>query len=847
MPAFQILFRYIADLSYRYWKFLVFIVFCLIAASPFLLQGLLLETTSASMSSADDPSSRVYRRNMERFGESSPFVILLDYPDTPIQAVNNFTETLVREIRTWEDILHIEARVFDLYDLLSSSAMLRAAILNADPEILSSFTAKFSEDGMEREVRKSRKRLITLEDPALRNMVANDILNVFSLSLPYFTSRMNTSGFSFDGGYFDSAGGNSRLIFIYPVRSSEEAQYSVELLARTDELIQRLKGSIEDAGSIQTHFAGKYAVAGEGMEILRKDMILITIIASSLIFLLLLFVFRNVRALLIAFIPIMISLLIVFVFARIFFNPINFLAMSFAAIIIGIGVDVMLHLTGRFFQSMPRTSSTLDAVHTTLQDCGPPVVIGLTTTAAAFFCLVFAEYDALKQFGLLVAAGLLLTLWTCLFLFPAMVKIFVPESMEKIKPIRIGKLPSGIFSLLLTRPFLSVGVAVLFFTGSVFFLGNFSFEMDVFSAFPENLKSLGVAESISDTFGVSYLMSTQVTLEGHDFHDVLTGLESLDKKLIRLVDEQKISGFQSPSQYLVYPDREGIGPDISLYQLDRRKEHFLKLLERYKFIPDPGYERYFELMAETVDYNSISCKDWIQENGSHPLFRKYLTVEDDKLVLQTYVWPSDEKGRASAKDDLAPYLRDLPLPDGVHLSTTGTYQIFQHINTMVRNDFFRVSLISIVIVFLFALIFFKKLSLVWLCMAPLLVAIPMTLAVVTLTEMFFTPLSVGFIAMIVGIGIDDAVHILVRAKNSSVKELNTILEEVGFLLTLTTLSTMIGFGTMMISSYYTLYSTGFVIVLGVFLCLVFTFLLVPAGYLVIHRKTTGIGVSSGIS
>jgi predicted RND superfamily exporter protein len=162
--------------------------------------------------------------------------------------------------------------------------------------------------------------------------------------------------------------------------------------------------------------------------------------------------------------------------------------------------------------------------------------------------------------------------------------------------------------------------------------------------------------------------------------------------------------------------------------------------------------------------------------------------------------------------------------------------MFTHISSVVRSDFYRVSLISGIAVILFVLIFFRNPILVCICAAPVAVAIPLTLASFVLAKVSFTPMSVTYIAIIVGIGIDDAVHIISRARNRNSAEFRAILPEIGILITLTTLSTMIGFGSMMISGFYTIFSSGLVISLGVFFCLVFTILVVPAGC-ILSRST----------
>ena len=85
----------------------------------------------------------------------------------------------------------------------------------------------------------------------------------------------------------------------------------------------------------------------------------------------------------------------------------------------------------------------------------------------------------------------------------------------------------------------------------------------------------------------------------------------------------------------------------------------------------------------------------------------------------------------------------------------------------------------------------------------------------------------GDFTMIIGIGIDDAVHLVSRHFLSRNQSIEGILEEIAPILTLTTLSTMIGFGALAFSSYPFFRNLGIIIAFGVFSSWIFTMVLLP--------------------
>jgi predicted RND superfamily exporter protein len=82
------------------------------------------------------------------------------------------------------------------------------------------------------------------------------------------------------------------------------------------------------------------------------------------------------------------------------------------------------------------------------------------------------------------------------------------------------------------------------------------------------------------------------------------------------------------------------------------------------------------------------------------------------------------------------------------------------------------------------------------------------------------------IPLIVGIGIDDGVHIYHRIHKE--RHIPTALSHCGKAVILTSLTTEIGFGSLMMSIHPGLFSLGLTTCIGIFSCLVVSLFLMPA-------------------
>ena len=95
--------------------------------------------------------------------------------------------------------------------------------------------------------------------------------------------------------------------------------------------------------------------------------------------------------------------------------------------------------------------------------------------------------------------------------------------------------------------------------------------------------------------------------------------------------------------------------------------------------------------------------------------------------------------------------------------------------------------------------------------------------------------------LLVGMGQDDSLHLIHRYREEGVGSLKFVLQETGGAVFLTTLTTVIGFSSMLFVSHQGLRSLGWTAVLGMTLCLVSSVLVVPAGLRILewlrHRDT----------
>jgi hopanoid biosynthesis associated RND transporter like protein HpnN len=113
-------------------------------------------------------------------------------------------------------------------------------------------------------------------------------------------------------------------------------------------------------------------------------------------------------------------------------------------------------------------------------------------------------------------------------------------------------------------------------------------------------------------------------------------------------------------------------------------------------------------------------------------------------------------------------------------------------------------------------------------LAPLAMGMVLSLGVLGLAGMPLNPANMIALPLILGVGIDNGVHVLhdylLRRREGQA----TISRAIGRGVLVKALTTMIGFGTLMVSSHRGLFSLGFILTLGVGCCMVTALVFLPA-------------------
>ncbi len=225
--------------------------------------------------------------------------------------------------------------------------------------------------------------------------------------------------------YYVSDDGKRLAIFVYPSFPASDLARAQKLSARVSKVVHDTLaaelGGADGAPKIAVGLTGRYQKRIELQQRLQSDLSLATLVAVTLLVLFLLFFLRSVWAMLIVIVPLISGTIWALAWAEIAFGSLNILTGFLGAVLLGMGVDYGIHLYVRFHELRGRMSLE-EALTQTFQSSGRANLYAGMTTAIALGSLMISDFRAFFEFGVIALGGIAVillayTLWmTCLLL-----------------------------------------------------------------------------------------------------------------------------------------------------------------------------------------------------------------------------------------------------------------------------------------------------------------------------------------------------------------------------------------------------------------------------------------------
>lgn len=329
----------------------------------------------------------------------------------------HYVKNIMKEV-DMDKMLGIADMVYEnIPYFLTDKDYLRMDSLLANPKYVSD---QISED---------KQLLLFPSSNILTSNISRDPLNLFTPIL----GRLKQAGMSIDfdtyDGYILTPDSKKAIVILESAFGAHESENNASLV----NLLEDAKILSEKENSnLDIHIIGGPVIAVSNANQIKTDSILAVCIAGILIMLLLIYVFRNLRNILLIVISVGWGWLFAMGAIALYYDSVSIIVIGIASVILGIAVNYPLHLIDHLKErENPRSA---------LKEIISPLVVGNVTTVGAFLCLVPLNSPALHDLGLFSSLLLIGTILFVLLFLPHIVKTRRPGEKAMKEPVLITRL-----------------------------------------------------------------------------------------------------------------------------------------------------------------------------------------------------------------------------------------------------------------------------------------------------------------------------------------------------------------------------------------------------------------------
>lgn len=619
----------------------------------------------------------------------------------------------------------------------------------------------------------------------------------------------------------------------------------------------------------------------------ETDMKRASLLSFGLVLGLLVVGFAGFRLPILSILTLLVAMAWSFGFTTLVIGHLNILSISFAAMLIGLGIDFAIVFVAHYRDFRAKNLAPAVACAETMAHVGPGTLTASLTTAVAFLSAVFTDFTGVAELGIIACGGIVLCCLASFVVLPAALTLFdrgpyVPQ--RNINVFELGWLRAGIGRLCVPVCLLS-GLGIV---ACVLPAAGVKYDYNLLNLQAQNLESVRVQEQIFKSSDASVLYAVSLAnsrkdalalkarfeelptvsrvvemaswLPGHPAEKTTLIVQSIAARLEGLPESIPVAAANEDGSSSIDPQsvgskaeelEEALGKqdshaasesrmalEAALTALEKYSaEHQIELLGTYQHaLANDLLLRLKALQQAASSTDPVSPRDFPDALSSRYFSPGNGNSKEQRWLLQVF-----PKSQVWDMEPLKQFVTELRQVDP---EVTGTpVQTYEATREIVQS-YKLIGLYALFAVMAFALVDMglfvdpaRAVVLGLMAMAPPLLGALVMFGILGLTNVSLNPANLIVLPLVIGIGVDGGVHIMhdfCRQKSGRYKPSASTFSAI--LLNGTT--TVAGFGSMMIADHRGIRSLGYVLSVGVGACLLVACIFVPAalGWLTLRRQ-----------
>jgi predicted RND superfamily exporter protein len=758
---------------------------------------------------------------LRKFG-SLDYLYILFEADDGIADHGDLVDAYVDELRKLPEMASVDAQLFEpgkdwgyLYDhelLLLGADHAERALKKFEPaEMVKALT--------------ETRELLSVPSSDVKAYVQQDPLGLLALLRDRFSREQGIGGGSFGENGYISADGRGRLVLARPARPPFDTDFSRALLSRLADVERRARArtastDAEGAAAVRIQPAGGYRVAVEAEALIRRESV-VNAVGGSVVLLALIFVlFRTPRILLYGSLPIAMAVLLTLGVSGLRGLPLSPATSGTAAMLFGLGIDGVILFYLRFMEESRRGLGAVEAIGR-LGGTAASILIAQLTTAATFFALLLIDFPSLADLGRLVGLGMIFCCACTLLLLPALVSFGSPDRLGR----RFTTPWLGRFVARYRRPIVVAAVLATVVSGVAAVRLRLNTTLERLEA---QTPGMVLERQLAERFSLPHDVLLAVA-EGPDLERLLTIHTRLTAALA-----DRLPGVTVASPLSLLPARaaqDDVAGRLRRASLDVEtvRTRLDEASRRAGFRPG-SFEPFIARLPGILNTDQRLTYSGFIDHGLESIISRFIVRRDGAFATVAYLYPRSGETVEQIADVVGSVDQALTL--------TGVPAVNREISRVFLPEFLKGVVIGTVAVALINYVGFRSVGLTLLSLVPMTIGFVWSAGFLAVTGFELDLFSLFAAITYIGVAVDYGTYMLYRYYVENERDMIAVLSQTGAAIVLACGTALIGFGSLLTSSYGPLRSFGIVSVVTLIASVIASLVVVPAFLMRPHRAGT---------
>lgn len=598
--------------------------------------------------------------------------------------------------------------------------------------------------------------------------------------------------------------GTIRIVEIYPSHSISELQANRNLYSK----VKRALEKEEKPSDLSIHYAGKvYESIQTGKRLLPEAKMVGIVTAALILLLLILNFYKQPQLIFISALPIATPIFTTMACSYMFYGRINLFTLLLAIVLPGQALQIINHVLNRYFLEREQKLSPQLCIESALLGIGPSTAVSSFTFATLFASLILIPLPGLQELGVLGSTGCILN-WAITLLFStALLQVTQHKKPFSVTHAQIHHkhriyMLSNQVNWIIFSIIIAASLVGLYIGGTKIHIRN------DFSATEINHKDAAIDSLIAQT---GFMNKTPVIVMLPDN----TESETLQMRFNELKNKGKLSTVNSIFTLAQF------SPNLQQRKMEKLRHLHNMVTQEFREALSKSELDNLEKVEQALEFDE-------SDDFEPPEYiAKKFRDKQGKQGRFAFIFTDIEENYGSECTKL---FKELHQIEGI---AKGTYQIAGTPITRaiflerITNNISRPLQIGAILVFLFLLVYYNRLSRAFFTALPSVFAACWFLAALNAFDVQISAYSALTFPILIGASVDGSLQFFSAYYEKQTGTALTILRDKFFTIFLSQMAAFIGTYGMLVSSHPGLRSMGYVSLIGLICIFISQFTIFP--------------------